>query len=84
MNNRRTVLEGCEVICIRESNPPTDLIACPLSKEAQLKCTGRRLYQAGLKYGLWLFAWWKDGTQYVGTSGKTLKEAYKELGITHD
>ena len=37
--------------------------------------------KAGLKEGIWLFAWWKDGVQYVGTSGKTLEEAYKELGI---
>ncbi len=38
-------------------------------------------FKAGLKHGIWLFAWWKDGVQYVGTSGRTLEQAYKELGI---
>ena len=39
-------------------------------------------FKAGMKRGVWLFAWWKDGVQYVGTSGKTLAEVYKELGIS--
>ena len=38
-------------------------------------------FKAGLKHGIWLFAWWKDGVQYVGTSGRTLEQAYKELGL---
>ena len=33
----------------------------------------------GKRQGIELFAWWKDGTQYVGTCGKTLKEAFKEV-----
>ena len=28
---------------------------------------------------LWLYAWWKDGEQYVGTTGKTLKDAQKDI-----
>ena len=40
-------------------------------------------FKAGQKYGIWLFAWWKDGVQYVGTSGKSLREAYKELGLEY-
>jgi len=36
-------------------------------------------FKAGMNYGIWLFAWWKDGVQYVGTSGRTLKEALKEI-----
>ena len=42
-----TVLEGCEIICIGEQN--TDLFACPLSRDEQLKCKYRRQYQAGIK-----------------------------------
>lgn len=38
-------------------------------------------FKAGLKHGIWLFAWWKNGVQYVGTGGRTLQEAYKEVGI---
>lgn len=29
----------------------------------------------GLTLGLMAFAWWKNGTQYVGTCGTTLKDA---------
>jgi hypothetical protein len=36
-------------------------------------------YWHGLKHGIWLYAWWKDGVQYVGTSGLTLKEALAEV-----
>lgn len=36
-------------------------------------------YKQGLKDGITRFAWWKDGTQYVGTCGNTLKNALKEI-----
>lgn len=36
-------------------------------------------YVDGKKEGIRLFAWWKDGVQYVGTCGKTLEEALKEV-----
>jgi len=36
-------------------------------------------YYDGYIDGLTAFAWWKDGTQYVGTCGRTLKEAIKEV-----
>ena len=29
----------------------------------------------GMIEGVYLYAWWKDGVQYVGTTGRTLKEA---------
>ena len=29
--------------------------------------------------GVELFAWWKDGEQYVGTTGTTLKQAKLEI-----
>ena len=32
-------------------------------------------YEKGYKDGLTAYAWWKDGVQYVGTCGTTLKEA---------
>lgn len=34
-----------------------------------------RAYRAGMKAGLTEFAWWKDGTQYVGTCGTMLADA---------
>ena len=33
------------------------------------------IYYDGVKEGLWRHAWWKDGVQYVGNMGTTLKEA---------
>ncbi len=36
-------------------------------------------YYEGKREGVRLFAWWKDGLQYVGTYGTTLAEALKEL-----
>jgi hypothetical protein len=38
-----------------------------------------KAYYQGLKEGVRMFAWWKDGVQYVGTCGTTLKEALKEV-----
>ena len=32
----------------------------------------------GYRIGLQAFAWWKDGVQYVGTSGMTLAEAIEK------
>jgi hypothetical protein len=33
----------------------------------------------GMKEGITLYAWWKDGVQYVGTTGTTLKDALEEV-----
>ena len=35
--------------------------------------------KVGLMEGVRRFAWWKDGVQYVGTIGKTLKQALEEI-----
>ena len=35
-------------------------------------------YWRGFEDGIRRFAWWKDGTEYVGTCGKTLKQAIHE------
>jgi hypothetical protein len=37
-------------------------------------------YYQGLREGIELYAHWKDGVQYVGTTGKTLKQA---LAVVH-
>lgn len=36
-------------------------------------------YIRGLKAGVRLYAWWKDGVQYVGTCGTTLKHALERI-----
>jgi hypothetical protein len=33
----------------------------------------------GIIEGLTRYAWWKDGVQYVGTCGTTLKQAIAEV-----
>ena len=58
--------------CVRCGQPSAERVA-----KAQAEIS----FKAGMKQGIWLFAWWKDGVQYVGTSGRTLAEAYKELEI---
>ena len=47
----------------------------PRTLEAALDAAEQRAYLEGVKCGLAAFAWWKDGTQYVGTCGTTLKQA---------
>jgi len=37
------------------------------------------IWRAGIKCGLWQYAHWKDGIQFVGTCGHTLKEARKKV-----
>jgi hypothetical protein len=45
-------------------------------------------YQQGYIAGLSAFAWWKDGVQYVGTTGVTLAQAVenrlRQLGLWKD
>jgi hypothetical protein len=36
-------------------------------------------YFDGVIEGMARFAWWAEGTQYVGTCGKTLKDAILEV-----
>ena len=38
-----------------------------------------KAYYQGKKHGVWLFAWWKDGVQYVGTCGTTYVSAIAAL-----
>ena len=38
-------------------------------------------YYSGMASGIYKYAHWKDGVQYVGTTGKTLKQALDELQI---
>lgn len=44
----------------------------------------KRAYIAGYKHALWLWAWWKDGEQMVGTCGTTYKEALAEVDAERD
>jgi hypothetical protein len=37
------------------------------------------VFYAGMREGMAMYAHWKDGTQYVGTCGTTLKEAIRKI-----
>jgi hypothetical protein len=39
----------------------------------------RAAFKDGLRAGVRRFAWWKDGVQNVGTTGKTLPQALSEI-----
>jgi hypothetical protein len=36
-------------------------------------------YYNGIRDGIKQYAWWRDGVQYVGTTGTTLKDALKDI-----
>ncbi len=36
-------------------------------------------YLRGLGTGVYIYAWWKDGKQYVGTTGRTLNETLEVI-----
>ena len=38
-----------------------------------------RAYYRGLRDGVEKFAWWKNGTQYVGTTGAVLKDVLHDI-----
>ena len=38
-----------------------------------------RAYYQGVREGLQRYAHWRDGEQYVGTTGRTLKQAYQAV-----
>ena len=38
-----------------------------------------RSFYSGMIQGVARYAYWRDGTQYVGTTGRTLKEAVQEI-----
>jgi len=38
-----------------------------------------KAYYAGVREGIEKYAHWKDGVQYVGTCGRTLEEALKDV-----
>lgn len=41
-------------------------------------------YYSGMAEGISKYAHWKDGVQYVGTTGKTLAKALAELKIERE
>ena len=44
-------------------------------QDQYLQLAQTRAYYKGLREGIQLYAHWRDGVQYVGTTGRTLKTA---------
>ena len=43
------------------------------------KAAMTKAYYNGIREGIEQYAHWKDGVQYVGTCGQTLKDALKNI-----
>lgn len=48
-------------------------------QDQYLQLSQTRAYYQGLREGVERFAWWRDGTQYVGTTGSTLKGVLADI-----
>lgn len=48
-------------------------------QDQYLQLAQTRAYYNGMRIGIAEYAYWKDGVQYVGTTGKTLKDAIAEI-----
>jgi hypothetical protein len=48
-------------------------------QDQYLQLAQTRAYYQGLREGVEKFAWWKDGTQYVGTTGSVLKSVLEDI-----
>ena len=48
-------------------------------QDQYLQLQQTRAYYQGMRDGVERFAWWRDGIQYVGTTGRTLKEAIADI-----
>lgn len=45
-----------------------------METQQEIKC-----YYEGVRKGIYEYAWMRDGTIYVGTTGRTLKEALADV-----
>lgn len=50
-------------------------------QDQYLQLAQTRAYYQGIKDGVTDYAYWRDGVQYVGTSGRTLKEALADIDL---
>ncbi len=48
-------------------------------QDQYLQLAQTRAYYQGLRAGIEQYAHWKDGLQYVGTTGRTLKQALADV-----
>lgn len=56
----------------------------PDEHAAPLSILVKEVFMMGQKDGMKTYAWWKDGVQFVGTTGKTLAQAFQLLEDEYD
>lgn len=57
------------------------MITLSPEQDQYLQLAQTRAYYKGVRDGLEQYAHWKDGVQYVGTTGRTLKEALERVSL---
>jgi hypothetical protein len=50
-----------------------------MTYEKTIRIEKLKVYYSGLRDGIKMYAHWRDGLEYVGTTGKSLQSAMKEL-----
>ena len=68
--------------CTKYANKAAELDECNRALEAKVqKLEGlvKDAWKEGCKSALEHYAWWRDGVEYVGTCGTTLKQALDDL-----
>lgn len=51
-------------------------------QDQYLQLAQTRAYYEGMRDGIHRYAHWRDGTQYVGTTGRTLQQALDDVNQT--
>lgn len=69
---------GALEICHEEQERLKRKIVKLLEQTKQLQAENEKKHQEGFIAGLREYAWWKDGIQYVGSCGTTLKKAIEQ------
>lgn len=54
-------------------------ISFSAEQDQYLQLAQTRAYYRGLREGIEKYAYWKDGVQYVGTTGRPLKKALDKI-----
>ncbi len=50
-----------------------------MTYETEQRIVSLKAWYSGMREGVVRFAHWKDGVQYVGTTGKSLRDAIVEI-----
>jgi hypothetical protein len=62
-------------------DPNIEIVMITFTPEQEqfMQLAQTRAYYQGMREGVERFAWWQDGTQYVGTTGAKLKSVLQDI-----